>query len=67
MENMNEGMWGNEGKGKGESESTVKFIFLEAFEAEGVKTREGSRIFDSLVAKGHSISWSTKEDVGAIR
>ena len=52
MENMNEGMWGNEGKGKGESESTVKFIFLEAFEAEGVKTREGSRIFDSLVAQG---------------
>ena len=55
------GCGGNEGK------STIKFIFLEAFEAEGVKTREGSRIFDSLVAKGHSISWSTKEDVGAIR
>ena len=55
------GCGGNEGK------STIKFILLEAFEAEGVKTREGSRIFDSLVAKGHSISWSTKEDVGAIR
>jgi len=44
MENMNEGMWGNEGK------STIKFILLEAFEAEGVKTREGSWIFDSLLA-----------------
>jgi len=50
MENMNEGMWENEGKG--ESESTMKIILLEAFEAEGVKTGEGSWIFDSLVAKG---------------
>jgi len=40
------GCGGNEGK------STIKFILLEAFEAEGVKTREGSRIFDSLVAQG---------------
>ena len=37
---------------KGKSESTIKFILLEAFEAEGVKTGEGSGIFGSLVAKG---------------
>jgi len=39
-------------EGKGESESTIKFILLQAFEAEGVKTGEGSWIFDSLVAQG---------------
>jgi len=47
---------GNGGKERereeGESESTIKFILLKAFEAEGVKTGEGSGIFDSLVAKG---------------
>jgi len=54
-------------EGEGESESTIKFILL-AFEAEGVKTGEGSGILHSLVAQGHSISWATKEDdIGAIR
>jgi len=44
---------GKEGEEEeGESESTVKFILLEAFEAEGAKTGEGSGIFDSLVAQG---------------
>jgi len=43
-------MWGKRGEGK--SESTIKFILLEALEAEGVKTREGSRIFGCLVANG---------------
>ena len=51
MENMNVGKEGRE-RGGGKSESTIKFILLEAFEAEGVKTGEGSGIFDSLVAKG---------------
>ena len=46
-------MWGKKGKeGEGESESTIKFILLEAFEAEGVKAGEGSWISDSLVAEG---------------
>jgi len=51
-------MWGKKGgkeRGEGregESEGTVKFILLKAFEAEGVKTGEGSWIFDSLVAEG---------------
>ena len=40
------------GEGGGESEGTVKFILLKAFEAEGVKTGEGSWIFDSLMTKG---------------
>ena len=37
---------------RGESESTIKFILLEAFEAEGMKAGEGSWIFDSLVTQG---------------
>ena len=49
MENMNVGKEGRE-RGGGKSESTIKFILLEAFEAEGVKTGEGSWIFDSLLA-----------------
>ena len=44
-------MWGKRGE-EGESEGKIKFILLKAFEAEGVKTGEGSGIFDSLVAKG---------------
>ena len=50
-------MWGKKGgkeRGEGregESESTINFILLKAFEAEGVKTGEGSWIFDSLVAE----------------
>jgi len=43
-------MWGKRGE-EGESEGKIKFILLKAFEAEGVKTGEGSGIFDSLVAK----------------
>ena len=43
-------MWGKRGEGK--SESTIKFILLEAFEAEGVKAGEGSWMFDTLVAEG---------------
>ena len=39
-------------EGEGESESTIKFILLEAFEAEGVKAGEGPRISDSLMTKG---------------
>jgi len=44
-------MWGKRGE-EGESEGTIKFILLKAFEAEGVKTGEGFWIFDSLVAEG---------------
>jgi len=47
-----EGMWGTKGGREGESESTIKFILLKAFEAEGVEAGEGSGIFDSLVAEG---------------
>ena len=44
---------GKEGKeGEGKSESTIKFILLQAFEAEGVKAGEASGIIDSLVAQG---------------
>ena len=43
---------GGGGGGEREIESTIKFTFLEAFEAEGVKAGEGSWIFDTLVAEG---------------
>ena len=51
MENMNVGKEGRE-RGGGKSESTIKFILLQAFEAEGVKAGEASGIIDSLVAQG---------------
>jgi len=57
---------GRRGSGR-KSESTINFIFLEAFEAEGVKTGEGSGIFDSLVAKGTLNQLGNYRDVGAIR
>jgi len=43
---------GTKGGREGESESTINFILLEAFEAEGVKAGEGPRISDSLMTKG---------------
>jgi len=49
---MNDKGRGKKEKEEGESESTVKFILLKAFEAEGVKAGEGPWIFDSLVAEG---------------
>jgi len=58
---------GNEGREGRESESTVKFILLKAFEAEGVKAGEGPWIFDSLVAEGTFYQLGNYWDVGAIR
>ena len=42
---------GRRGSGR-KSESTINFILLEAFEAEGVKAGEASGIVDSLVTQG---------------